>query len=162
MHRTIKKFLIVPALMLCFAAVFAAKAFAADVEEVKKFFNSFTSALNSYSADVPDYFTNDAKIYRVVIKKDGTKESVQVPFDRYVSELNKGKIGAKLVGYTNRFENISVTKSDAKNFKLTAKRFPMDDTKGTDVTYVITDTGNGLKIKSESWDTTVQKFLNEK
>ncbi|GBF22838.1 hypothetical protein tpqmel_0242 [Candidatus Gastranaerophilus sp. (ex Termes propinquus)] len=152
------------ATLICFVALCSCSAFATenDIADARVFFGQLISAYNSYNQNISSYFTPDAKISRVVIKPDGTKQTVDIPTKRYFDELNKGRVGAKLTGYKNRFEDISVTQSGTDGtIYLVAKRYPGKDKKGLDASYTIVKTDKGFKVKSESWDTTVQSFLNK-
>lgn len=152
-----KKLILSLALLLGFT--FAA--WADEVQEVQQFFDSFVNAANTYSTNLPNYYVNNAKIVRVVYKPDGTKQSVIIPFDRYLSELSKGAALAKTVRYKNRYENQKVTKV-GNDYKLSAIRIPRNDKTGLPASFIITKTPQGWKIKEESMGTNVQKFLNAK
>lgn len=140
---------------------FTFAAWADEVQEVQQFFDSFVNAANTYSTNLPNYYVNNAKIVRVVYKPDGTKQSVIIPFDRYLSELSKGAALAKTVRYKNRYENQKVTKV-GNDYKLSAIRIPRNDKTGLPASFIITKTPQGWKIKEESMGTNVQKFLNAK
>jgi hypothetical protein len=116
------------------------------------------NAANSYSATVPDYYLPNAKITRVVNKPDGTKVSVPFPMSAYVSQMKKSSGLAKLVHYTNRYEDVKVTKI-GEDYKINATRIPMKDKTGLPFYFIVTKTKDGYKIKEESMDTKVQDFL---
>lgn len=153
----LKKIFIILAIFLFSSYVLAED----DTADVKAFFYKYINALNAYSSALPSYYSSNAQIIRVVIKPDGTKQSVNVPFDRYIKELNKGKATAKIVGYKNRFGDVQISGS-GDNYKITATRYPNRDKTGLSASYNIIKSGDNFKIQTESWDTTVQKFLNEK
>ena len=150
-------------IIILFVCVFAflQQAYADDLADVQSFFNSFVSASNTYSTNLPYYYVPNAKIIRVVHKPDGTKQSVIIPFERYLSELKKGAALAKTVGYKNRYDNQKITKS-GNDYKLSAIRIPRNDKTGLEAYFIITKTPRGWKIKEESMGTTVQRFLNAK
>ena len=85
-------------------------AYANELSDVQTFFNNFVNASNTYSTTLPDYYVQNAKIIRVVHKPDGTKQSVVIPFERYLQELKKGAALARTVGYKNRYVNQKITK----------------------------------------------------
>jgi hypothetical protein len=65
---------------------------------------------------------------------------------------------AKLVHYTNRYEDVKVTKI-GEDYKINATRIPMKDKTGLPFYFIVTKTKDGYKIKEESMDTKVQDFL---
>ncbi len=152
-----KKLILSLALLLGFT--FAA--WADEVQEVQQFFDSFVNAANTYSTNLPNYYVNNAKIVRVVYKPDGTKQSVIIPFDRYLSELSKGAVIAKTVKYKNTYINKKFTKV-GNDYKITATRIPRNDKTGLSAYFIVTKTPNGWKVKEESMGTKVQKFLDAK
>ncbi len=133
-----------------------------EAKEVEAFFDDYINAANTYQEDLMERYTKDADIKRVVIKPNGTKETVDIPMDRYKKELKRGKTTAKLVKYTNKYLNRKLEKLSESTFKLKAKRFPMKDKKGLDAEFTIVKTPDGYKISEEKMETTVQRFLSEK
>ncbi len=136
-------------------------AYANELSDVQTFFNNFVNASNTYSTTLPDYYVQNAKIIRVVHKPDGTKQSVVIPFERYLQELKKGAALARTVGYKNRYVNQKITKV-GNDYKVSATRIPRNDKSGLEAYFIITKTKSGYKIKEESMGTTVQRFLNAK
>ena len=78
------------------------KSSANDIQDVQSFFNRYVEAANSYSCDYFDYYSNDAKIFRVVEKPDGSEQSVNIPLERYKSEAKKSSKLARLRQYKNK------------------------------------------------------------
>lgn len=136
-------------------------AFAGDTEDILATFDNYVNAANSYSSALPNYYVNNAKIIRVVNKKQGGQKAVVIPFDRYLKELGSHSTLAKTVHYTNRYVNRKVQKQDA-DYKLTATRIPRNDKVGLPCYFVFTKSGDSWKIKEESMTTNVQTFLNAK
>ena len=134
----------------------------ANQAEVSSTFNKYVQASNSYSNDVPNYYQNGAKIYRVVNKKQGGQHTVTIPFDRFIKELHKNSTLAKTVKYKNTYVNQKITKIDNNNYKLSATRSPRNDKYGLPCYFIFTKTNSGWKIKEESMTTNVQTFLNAK
>ena len=132
-----------------------------ELTDVKTFFDKYVNAANAYEKNIPDYYLKNAKIVRVVHKKDGTKQSVVIPFDRYLSEMKKGEALAKATRYKNTYLDRKYDKIGA-DYKVSATRIPRNDKTGLPSHFIITKTQNGWKIKEESMDTTVQSFLNAK
>jgi len=152
-----KKFLI---MTICLT-FFSLGAFANN-KEVSETFNKYVEDSNNYSDSLLNYYQKDAKIYRVVNKKQGGQHTVTIPYDRYVKELNKNSALAKTVKYKNRYVNQKVTKIDKDNYKLSATRIPRNDKYGLPCYFIFTKTSSGWKIKEESMTTNVQTFLNAK
>ena len=64
------------------------KVFADDSQEALKFFKSYVNAANSYSPDLIQMYSPDAKIIRQVIKPDGELVDVETDTDTYISQMN--------------------------------------------------------------------------
>ena len=105
-----------------------------EIQDVQCFFNEYIAAANSYSSDYFDYYSNDAKIVRVVEKPDGTSQAVTIPLERYKIEAKKSTSLMKLRKYKNIYFNIKITK-------------------------IGKDDNGEWKIKEESMNTKVQRFL---
>ncbi len=146
-------------LVIMFA--FSTSVFAGDKEDILAVFDKYVQAANTYSTSLPSYYTADAKIVRVVNKKQGGQKTIVIPFDRYLNELKSRAALAKTVRYTNRYENRKVAKVD-NDYKLSATRLPRSDKEGLPCYFIFTKQGNTWKIKEESLTTNVQTFLNAK
>ena len=121
--------------------------FGDEIQDVQCFFNEYIEAANSYSSDYFKYYSDDAKIVRVVEKPDGTKEAVNIPLDRYKSEAKKSTKLMKLRKYKNHYFNVRITPFG--NYKIPAY-------------FIIGKDSNGnWKIKEESMNTKVQRFLDK-
>ncbi len=151
-----KIFLTIVSLML-----FSLCAFADDKADVLAIFDKYVNDANSYSTNLPDYYINNAKIIRVVNKKEGGQKAVVIPFDRYLKELKGHSTLAKTVGYKNRYVNRTVTKIN-KDYKVSATRIPRNDKTGLNCHFIFTKQGNTWKIREESMTTNVQTFLSAK
>ncbi len=151
-------------LAVTFAPVYADSApiTEAEAKEVEQFFDSYVDSANNYKDDLIDKYTEDAKIERVVIKPDGTKEAVEIPMDRYVRELKIGKKTAKLVNYKNTYTDKKYSKTGDNEYKIKTLRIPFKDKEGLAAEFTVIKTPNGLKIAEESMETNVQRFLNAK
>ncbi|MBR6163290.1 hypothetical protein IKQ26_05340 [bacterium] len=137
-------------------------AFSSEVSDVREFFDSYVQSANSYSKKVPDYYSADARIVRVVIRPDGVKESVEFKFDDYMNQMKKRSRIAKLVRYKNRYEDIFVSDLNDGRYMISAKRFPMRDKTGLNAYFIVEKRGGGYKIIEESMETPVQDFLKYK
>lgn len=132
-----------------------------DIKDVENFFNDYVSAANSYSSDYFKYYSNNAKIVRVVEKPDGTEEAVNIPLERYKSEAKKSTKLMKLRKYKNKYFNIKITRQ-GKDYKVAAMRMPSTSDYKIPAHFIIGKDDNGeWKIKEESMNTKVQRFLDK-
>lgn len=152
-----KKFLFM-FLLLIYSCSFS---FADETTEVKQFFNNYVSAGNNYASDFFNYYSDNAKIKRVVEKPDGTTQTVNIPLSRYKCEAKKSTALAKLRKYKNKYLNIKISKQ-GDNYKISADRMPSTSDYKIPAEFIIGKDINGeWKIKEESLNTRVQLFLNE-
>lgn len=135
--------------------------FADETKDVKCFFDSYVDAANSYSCDYFDYYTNNAKIIRVVEKPDGTEEVVNIPLERYKAEAKKTSKLAKLRKYKNKYLNVKILQQ-GNDYKIVAMRMPSTSDYKIPAYFIIgKDCDGNWKIKEESMNTRVQRFLNQ-
>ena len=132
-----------------------------DKADVLATFDKYVNDANNYSTNIPDYYTKNAKIVRVVNKKQGGQASVVIPFDRYLKELQGHSKLAKMVNYKNRYENRKITQVGT-DYKVSTIRIPRNDKTGLPCHFIFTKVGNNWKIKEENMQTNVQTFLNAK
>ena len=140
---------------------FSLNALADDKADVLTTFENYVNDANSYSTTIPDYYTKNAKIVRVVNKKQGGQASIIIPFDRYLKEMQTHAKIAKVANYKNRYENRKVSQIGA-DYKVSSIRIPRNDKTGLPCHFIFTKVGNSWKIKEESMETNVQTFLNAK
>ncbi len=137
------------------------KSSANDIQDVQSFFNRYVEAANSYSCDYFDYYSNDAKIFRVVEKPDGSEQSVNIPLERYKSEAKKSSKLARLRQYKNKYFNVKIL-PHGKDYKIVAMRMPSTSDYKIPAYFIVGKDYNGdWKIKEESMNTRVQRFLKE-
>lgn len=147
-------------LIIIVMVLFGGICFADEIQEVEQFFNEYVAAANSYSCDYFNYYVDNPVIIRVVEKSDGTKQSVRVPFDRYKKEAAKSTKLAKLRQYKNKYFNIKITKQ-GNDYKIAAMRMPSTSDYKIPAHFIVGKDCNGeWKIKEESMNTKVQRFLN--
>ena len=132
-----------------------------DKEDIMATFDKYIKDANSYSTNLPNYYIENAKIIRVVNKKQGGKKSVVIPFDRYLKELKGHSNLAKVVNYKNNYINRKIEKID-NDYKLSATRVPRNDKTGLPSHFIFTKVGNSWKIKEESMTTNMLVFLTAK
>jgi ketosteroid isomerase-like protein len=136
-------------------------AFSSEINDVESFFKEYVAAANSYSDRYFSYYSDDAKILRVVEKPDGTKQEVDIPLERYKSEAKKTSKLAKLRKYKNKYFNVKISPC-GDDYKITAMRKPSTSDYKIPAHFIVGKDENGKwKIKEESMNTKVQKFLKE-
>lgn len=140
---------------------FAVSAIADEKADVLAIFDKYVNDANSYSSNLPNYYVKNAKIVRVVNKKQGGQKAVIIPFDRYLKELEGHSKLAKLVNYKNTYADRKIIQI-GDNYKVSATRIPRNDKTGLGAYFIFTKSGNTWKIKEESMTTNVQTFLNAK
>ena len=135
------------------------KAFADDAQEALKFFNSYVAAANSYSPAVASMYAPNAKIIRQVVKPDGKLVDVTTDTATYIRQMKIGQAGAKLRGYKNNYNNVSVASLGNGAYKVSSLRKPTGENYKLK-TYMIVKKQNGSwKITEEMMQTKVQTFL---
>ncbi len=136
-------------------------AFASDIDDVKHFFNSYTDTANSYKPNYFDYYAPNAVIKRVVVKKDGTTETVVVPLTEYKKNTKLSLRLAKLKHYKNEYTNIEI-KPEGDDYRVITMRKPSTSSYSLPASFLIGKDASGkLKIKEESMHTKVQTFLRK-
>lgn len=98
-------------------------ALADDQQEALKFFNSFVSAANSYSNEVPHMYSDNAKIIRQVVKPNGQTVDVKFSINDYRRQMKLSSKVAKLKHYKNYYSNINITKVP-EGYKIDSFRKP--------------------------------------
>lgn len=147
--------------VLVVALFFSLPVFSNDINEVEQFFNDYVAAANSYSNNYFNYYIDDAKIVRVVEKPDGTYQSVDIPLERYKIEAKKTSKFARLRKYKNKYFNIKISPC-GEDYKITAMRMPSTSDYKIPAHFIVGKDINGnWKIKEESMNTKVQRFLED-
>ncbi len=135
--------------------------YAAEMDDVQNFFNRYVDAANNYDNNFFNFYSSNAKIIRVVEKPDGTFESVNIPFERYKSEVKKSTKLMKLRKYKNRYSNIKILPI-GNDYKIAALRMPSTSDYKVPAHFIIgKDNYGNWKIKEESMNTKVQTFLSK-
>lgn len=110
-------------LLTLFIVFLGTGVFAADQDEAVKFFNKFVTASNTYSSELLEMYSDDARIIRQVIKPDGRLVNVPFDIDTYKGQIRlSGKL-AKIKKYKNSYSNVKVTKVSS-GYKIEALRQP--------------------------------------
>ncbi len=132
---------------------------ASETDDVEQFFNQYVTAANSYDNGYFNYYTDDAKIIRVVEKDDGTQQAVNIPLERYKSEAKRSTKLMKLRKYKNYYSNIKIF-PHGKDYKIVAMRTPSTSDYKVPAYFIVGKDSKGeWKIKEESMNTKVQTFL---
>ena len=138
-------------------------AFADNAKEAVDFFNKYVDAANTYSQELPTFYSPSARIIRQVIKPDGGLVDKETDVARYVSEMKKSQALAKMRKYKNYYSDIVATKMNDNTYKVTALRQPTGETYKLK-TYMVLQkqpAGNWLIIE-EMMQTKVQMLLHAK
>lgn len=134
--------------------------FADDISDVQCFFNEYVAAANSYSPDFFNFYSDSAKIVRVIEKPDGFCETVNIPLEKYKIEAKKSCKFARLRQYKNKYLNVKIF-PQGDDYKIVAMRMPSTSDYKVPAHFIIGKDKNGnWKIKEESMNTKVQRFLN--
>ncbi len=146
--------------VLCIVMLFSRYfALADETKDVEQFFNKYVNAANSYDSGYFDYYTDDAKIIRVVENENGTLQSVNIPLERYKCEAKRSTGLMKLRQYKNYYFNVRVM-PHGKDYKIVALRMPSTSDYKVPAYFIIGKNSNGeWKIKEESMNTKVRTFL---
>jgi hypothetical protein len=133
--------------------------FGDEIQEVRCFFNKYVNSANSYSSDYFNFYIDNAKIIRIVEKPDGTVQRVDIPLDRYKKEAKNSTKLMRLRKYKNKYFNIQITKF-GKDYKIAALRMPSTSNYKIPAHFIVgKDCFGNWKIKEESMNTKVQRFL---
>ena len=149
-----KKFL----LLLSIFCLTVTTVFADDLTDVRKMFDNYIQAANTYNPNIPDFYSPNAKIIRQVVKPDGTTANATTNMATYTKQMKLSQSIAKMRKYTNKYYNISVTKV-GNGYKVSALRSPLNDNDNLK-TYQIWQKQNGKwVIVEEMMQTRQQIFL---
>lgn len=160
MFKNIKNLLV----SLVVMAVVGGVALAASTSaEALNFFNNYVSAANSYNPSITTMYAPDAKIIRVVLKKDGTKVTRVTNTQRYISEMKKSQAIAKVRRYKNYYSNVSVVQTGADTYKVSSLRQPSGEKYKLKAYMVVKKQPNGKwLITEEMMETKVQIIATSK
>ena len=138
--------------------------YALTEKEVRDFFNSYVNAANTYQANLDTYYSQNAKILRYVIQKDGSvyPQPLIVGTRDYMAQLRLNAKVAKLRNYKNYYKNISVVKK-GNDFKLSADRVPSPSPNDKLKSYFVigVNASGKLTIKEEMMQTREQIFISQ-
>ena len=136
---------------------------ASTKEEALAFFNSYVNAANTYSSTVATMYSPSARIIREIIKPDGTIVTRVTDTQRYISEMKKSQVVAKVRKYKNNYTNVKATQTGTDTYKITMLRQPSGETYKLKAYMVIKKQPNGKwLITEEMMQTKVQMLINAK
>lgn len=137
--------------------------FADNQTEAVEFFNKYVNAANTYSQELPSFYSPKARIIRQVIKPDGELVDKETDVARYVSEMKKSQALAKMRKYKNNYSDIKAVKINNNTYKVTALRQPTGETYKLKTYMVLEKQANGnWQIIEEMMQTKVQMMLHAK
>ncbi len=137
--------------------------FADNQTEAVEFFNKYVNAANTYSQELPSFYSPKARIIRQVIKPDGELVDKETDVARYVSEMKKSQALAKMRKYKNNYSDIKAVKINDNTYKVTALRQPTGETYKLKTYMVLEKQANGnWQIIEEMMQTKVQMLLHAK
>ena len=149
--------------LFTFFILFANVSFADNMSDAKQFFENYVTAANSYSQELPNFYSPTAKIIRQVIKPDGELVDKETDVARYVSEMKKSQAIAKMRKYKNDYSDIKVSKIDDSTFKVDALRQPTGETYKLKTRMIVQKQTSGKwLIIEEMMQTKVQMLLHAK
>lgn len=147
-----KKFILVILIMTCGLSAYA------NDKDALNFFNSYVKASNTYSAELLEMYSNNAKIIRQVIKPNG--EQVNIPFSvkDYKKQMVISSKLAKLRNYKNYYSDIDITKV-SNGYKVTAKRKPSTSNYKLKSYMIVQEQPNGKWLIVEEMMQTKEQIL---
>ena len=132
-------------------------AYASD-KDALSFFNSYIKASNTYSAELLNMYSSNAKIIRQVVKPNG--EQVNIPFSvkDYKKQMIISSKLAKLRNYKNYYSDIDITKV-SNGYKVTAKRKPSTSNYKLKSYMIVQEQPNGKWLIVEEMMQTKEQIL---
>jgi ligand-binding sensor protein len=108
-------------------------------------------------------YSSNAKIIRVVLKKDGTTVTRQTNTQRYISEMKKSQTIAKVRKYKNYYTNVTVTQTGTDTYKISSYRQPSGESYKLKAYMVVQKQSSGKwLIIEEMMQTKVQMLATAK
>ena len=142
----------------------ATTVFAASTkQDALNFFNSYVSAANNYNPAITTMYSPSARIIREIVKPDGSTVTRVTNTQRYISEMRKSQIVAKIRQYKNNYTNIRVDQTGTDTYKISALRQPSGESYKLKSYFVVKKQHNGSwLIIEEMMQTKVQMLINAK
>ncbi len=147
------------AILMLNTTVFAAS----TKQEALAFFNKYVNAANTYDSNVTTMYSPTARIIREVVKPDGSIVTRVTNTQRYISEMKKSQIVAKVRNYKNTYTNIKVEQTGTDTYKISSLRQPSGESYKLKAYTVVKKQPNGKwLITEEMMQTKVQMLINAK
>ncbi len=132
-------------------------------QDALNYFNKYVNAANNYSSEVTTMYSPTARIIREVVKPDGSTVTRVTNTQRYISEMRKSQIVAKIRNYKNNYSNIKVEQTGTDTYKISALRQPSGESYKLKAYFVVKKQANGnWLIIEEMMQTKVQMLINAK
>ena len=132
-------------------------------QEALNFFNSYVNSANTYNPDVTTMYSPSARIIREIVKPDGSTVTRVTNTQRYISEMRKSQIVAKVRKYKNNYSGIKVESTGTDTYKISAMRQPSGESYKLKSYFVVKKQPNGKwLIIEEMMQTKVQMLINAK
>ncbi len=151
-------------ILLTFLAVItvSTSVFAASTkQEALTFFNHYANSANNYDPAITTMYSPSARIIREVVKPDGSTVTRVTNTKRYISEMKKAQIVAKLRKYKNIYTNIKVEPTGTDTYKVSSLRQPSGESYKLKAYFVVKKQPNGKwLIIEEMMQTKVQMLIN--
>ena len=145
------------AVMTMTTSVFAAS----TKQDALNFFNKYVNAANTYSPEITTMYSPNARIIREVVKPDGSTVTRVTNTQRYISEMRKSQVVAKVRKYKNDYSNVKVEQTGTDTYKVSALRQPSGETYKLKAYFVVKKQPNGnWLIIEEMMQTKVQMLIN--
>lgn len=132
-------------------------------DDALAFFNRYVNAANTYSPEITTMYSPSARIIREIIKPDGTIVTRVTDTQRYISEMKKSQVVAKVRKYKNNYTNVKAVQTGTDTYKITMLRQPSGETYKLKAYMVVKKQPNGKwLITEEMMQTKVQMLINAK
>lgn len=136
---------------------------ASTKQEALTFFNTYVSAANNYNPQITTMYSPTARIIREIVKPDGSTVTRVTNTKRYISEMRKSQIVAKVRQYKNTYTNIKVDQTGTDTYKISSLRQPSGESYKLKAYFVVKKQPNGhWLIIEEMMQTKVQMLINAK
>ena len=153
-------------ILLTFIAImtFGVSVYASSTkQDALNFFNSYVEAANSYSPTITSMYSPSARIIREIVKPDGSTVTRVTNTQRYISEMRKSQVVAKVRKYKNNYTNIKVEQTGTDTYKVSSLRQPSGESYKLKAYFVVKKQPNGKwLIIEEMMQTKVQMLINAK
>ena len=136
---------------------------ASTKQEALTFFNTYVNAANNYNPEITEMYSPSARIIREIVKPDGSTVTRVTNTQRYISEMKKSQVVAKVRKYKNNYTNVKVEQTGTDTYKVSSLRQPSGESYKLKAYFVVKKQANGKwLIIEEMMQTKVQMLINAK